>query len=202
MKQKELEMKIQKIPGFKNPKPSLEQYITPAPIVADIVFKAVQLEDIENKIVLDLGCGTGIFAYAAYLCGAEKVVGIDADKECINQARDFVFENKLCINYVINEIKNVNIVCDTVLMNPPFGAQKSNVRADRKFIKKAFEISQVFYSLHLTDTMDFIKKVVNSLNGEITQTKNYNFPIKHTFSFHKKGVKNYDVTMIRVKKKN
>ena len=26
-------------------------------------------------------------------------------------------------------------------MNPPFGAQKSNQKADRKFLEKAFEIS-------------------------------------------------------------
>jgi putative methylase len=200
MKQKELEMKLQKIPEFENPKPGLEQYITPAPIAADILFKAFQQGDIKDKIVVDLGCGTGIFAYGAYLLEAQKVVGVDIDKECIDKARSFVFENDLCINYVINEIKNINIVCDTVLMNPPFGAQKTNIRADRRFIEKAFEISQVFYSLHLSNTMDFVKKIISALNGNITHTKEYDFPIKHAFSFHKKPVKKYKISMIRVKK--
>ncbi len=200
MKQKELEILLQKIPDFKKPKPGLEQYITPAPIAADILFKAFQLGDIKDRIVVDLGCGTGIFAYGAYLLEAQKVVGVDNDRDCIDTARDFVFKNNLCINYGINEIRNVNIVCDTVLMNPPFGAQKTNIRADRKFIEKAFEISQVFYSLHLSNTMEFIKKIISSLNGKITHIQEYDFPIKHAFSFHKKPVKKYKISMIRVEK--
>ena len=69
MKQKELEMLLQKIPEFNSPKPNLEQYLTPAPIAADLLFTAAQYGDIENKIVVDLGCGTGIFSFGAYLCG-------------------------------------------------------------------------------------------------------------------------------------
>ncbi|MEF8879851.1 MAG: METTL5 family protein [Candidatus Thermoplasmatota archaeon] len=197
MKKKQLEMELQKIPDFDKPKPSLEQYVTPAPIAADIIFKAVQFGDIQNKIVIDLGCGTGIFAYGAYLCGAEKVMGIDIDKECINQARNYAYRNKIDINFNINRIKNVNAVCDTVLMNPPFGAQKGNIRADRKFLEKAREISSVTYSLHLTETLSFIEKLIELLDGDITFKKNYDFPIKRSFRFHKKDVSYQDVILIR-----
>lgn len=200
MKQKKLEILLQKIPKFESPKPDLEQYLTPAPIAADILYKAVELGDIEDKIVVDLGCGTGIFAYGAYLCGAKKVVGVDIDKNCINQARNFVYKNNIDINFVIKEIRNLSIVCDTVIMNPPFGAQKKNIRADRRFIEKAFEISSIFYSIHLSDTINFIKKCVESLNGKITHIERYNFSIKHAFPFHKKTVKTYNVSMIRVEK--
>ena len=54
MKKKELEIFLQKIPDFEKPKPTLEQYITPAEIAADIIFTAAQLGDIENKIILDI----------------------------------------------------------------------------------------------------------------------------------------------------
>jgi len=198
MKQKELEMLLQKVPKFNSPKPELEQYLTPAPIAADILYTAVKFGDIQGKIVADLGCGTGIFSYGAYLCGASQVVGFDVDCECIDQARDFACKNNYNINYVINEIRRVNIVCDTVIMNPPFGAQKSNIKADREFILKGFEIAGVIYSIHLTKTIPFIEKLVSALESEIDFTKEYKFPIKHTFDFHEKKSVNYDVTLVRI----
>lgn len=202
MKQKELEIILQKIPCFKNPKPELEQYITPAHIAADILFTAYHFGDIKNKIIVDLGCGTGIFSIGAQLLGAAKVVGIDIDNECIEQARNYVFEKKLDVNFMLNEVKNVSVVCDTIIMNPPFGAQKSNISADRAFIEKGFEISSVIYSLHLTKTIPFIEKMVAALQGEITHSKNYVFAIKHSFDFHKKKQMNYDVSLIRIHTKN
>jgi len=61
MKKKELEILLQKVPSFEKPVPHFEQYLTPASIAADIIFTAHQFGDIENKTVIDLGCGTGIF---------------------------------------------------------------------------------------------------------------------------------------------
>jgi putative methylase len=198
MKKKELEIFLQKIPDFEKPKPGLEQYITPAGIVADIIFIAFQMGDIENKIVLDLGCGTGIFSVGACVAGAKKVIGIDLDEDAIKTAKQFADENKLKIDFIVKDVKNVDILCDTVIMNPPFGAQKSNINADRRFIEKAFEKANVIYSLHLTKTVPFIKKMVSSLKGTIDFTKNYSFPIKHSQSFHAKKVVFFDVTLLRI----
>jgi 2-polyprenyl-6-hydroxyphenyl methylase/3-demethylubiquinone-9 3-methyltransferase len=39
--------------------------------------------NIQNRSFLDIGCGSGIFAIAASLLGAKKVVGIDISKESI-----------------------------------------------------------------------------------------------------------------------
>ena len=96
------------------------------------------------------------------------------------------------------DVKNVELRCDTVIMNPPFGAQKSNKKADRKFIEKGFEIAKVVYSIHLKKTITFIEKLINSLNGTITYQKDYIFPIKDTFFFHKKQVLNFEVTLLRI----
>ena len=79
MKKKQLEILLQKIPSFNNPIPGLEQYKTSADIAADIIFTAHQLGDIENKIVIDMGCGTGIFSVGSFLTGAKKVIGIDIE---------------------------------------------------------------------------------------------------------------------------
>ena len=83
-------------------------------------------------------------------------------------------------------------------MNPPFGAQKSNRWADRRFIEKGFEISKVIYSLHLTKTLDFIEKMILALEGEISYYKKYDFSIKHSYSFHSKKSLKFDVTLLKI----
>jgi putative methylase len=198
MKKKELEILLQKVPNFENPQPSLEQYLTPANIAADMIFIAHQSGDIQNKIVIDLGCGTGIFAIGAKITGAKKVMGFDIDKKIIEKATNYALNNNFNIKFYQNDIIEISEKCDTVLMNPPFGAQKSNLNADRKFIEKAFQISDVIYTLHLEKTIPFIKKMVKSLNGEITLNKNYSFQIKHAYSFHKKRFVEYEVSLLRI----
>jgi putative methylase len=198
MKKKELEIILQKVPLFENPVPHLEQYITPADIVADILFIASQFNDIKDKTVVDLGCGTGIFSFGASFVNAKKVIAVDIDKNSIKTAKEYAKKINNDITFLNQDVKDLDVKCDTVIMNPPFGAQKSSVKADRKFIEKAFEIAKVVYSLHLSDTIPFIEKMILSLNGEITYYKDYIFPIKHTFNFHNKKAVNYNVTLIRI----
>jgi putative methylase len=198
MKKKELEMLLQKIPLFEKPSPKLEQYLTPAGIAADIIFIAHQFGDIEDKIVFDLGCGTGIFSTGAILTGAKKVIGFDVDEKSIEIAKNYAEKNNYCIKFEVKNILDIREKCDTVIMNPPFGAQKSDRKADRKFIEKGFEIACVIYSLHLSKTVPFIEKMVSSLGGEITYSKDYVFPIRYSYEFHEKKVVYYDVSMLRI----
>jgi putative methylase len=198
MKQRQLEILLQQVPAPIKPKPALEQYPTPATIAADILFTAFQWGDIENKIVIDLGCGTGIFAVGAAVLGAKKVFGFDVDKKVITLAKEYAKTNKLLIEFRLQDVEAVDTACDTILMNPPFGAQKSNQNADRKFIEKGFELSQVIYTLHLKKTVPFLKKMIHALHGKIILQKDYVFPIKWMFNFHKKEVIIYDVTLLRI----
>jgi len=201
VKKKELEMILQRVPSFKNPSPQLEQYLTPAGIATDIIFIVHQFGDVEGKTVLDLGCGTGIFSVGAFVAGAGKVIGIDVDKESIGIARKYSEKNGMKIMFLVQDIKDVTAQCDTIIMNPPFGAQKSNQKADRKFIEKGFEVASVIYSLHLAKTVSFIQKLVDSLGGKITYSKDYTFPIKWTFKFHDKEVQKYEVVLLRIETK-
>jgi len=198
MKQKDLEIILQKVPFYERPNPFIEQYMTPANIAADIIFTAFQFGDIQDKKIIDLGCGTGIFSFAAKIANAKEVIGIDIDKESIEIAKNYAKKNNNNIQFFIKDVKDVDITCDTVITNPPFGAQKSNKWADRKFIEKGFEISKIIYSLHLSKTIPFIEKLVSALNGEINYKKEYIFPIKQTYFFHKKKMEKIDVTLLRI----
>ena len=198
MKKKELEILLQKVPPPNKPIPNLEQYMTPANIAADIIFTAHQFGDIENKIIVDLGCGTGIFSVGVTLIGSKKVIGIDIDKNIISIAKKYANKNNFKIEFKIIDVENVHEKCNTVIMNPPFGAQKSNRKADRMFIEKGFEISEVIYSIHLKKTIPFLEKMISSLGGTITYRKDYVFPIKWTFKFHDKKVSKYEVTLLRI----
>ena len=93
MKKKDLEIKLESIPAPKKTKPSLEQYITPAPIAADIIFIAHLNDDIQNKKIIDLGCGTGIFAIGAYITGASTVTAIDIDMDLLKIAKTYTKNN-------------------------------------------------------------------------------------------------------------
>jgi putative methylase len=198
MKKKELEILLQKIPSFEKPNPNLEQYITSADIASDIIYTAYQFGDIENKIIIDLGCGTGIFSIGTYLTGAKKVIGIDIDENAIRIAKEFSKNNNYDISFYKKDVTEVVNKCDTIFMNPPFGAQKNNLKADRKFIEKGFKISSVIYSIHLAKTLPFISKLVSILGGEINYSKDYIYSIKHSFNFHKKKIVNYNVANIRI----
>ena len=47
-----------------------------------------------GKVVLDVGCGTGILSMFCAKAGAKKVIAVD-NSEIINKAREIVFENGL-----------------------------------------------------------------------------------------------------------
>lgn len=195
MKKKKLEIILEQVPTHPQPNPQLEQYPTPSYIASDMLYFAHSLGDIENRKVMDLGCGCGIFALGAKLLGADSVIGMDIDEKAIDIARVYAQKLKLTVDFRVCEIKDFNEKGDTVIQNPPFGAQMRH--ADRPFLEKAMTLSNVVYSLHLSETQEFIEKLADKNNMLITHTKGYEFAIKHTFDFHTKEKKNFEVTMFR-----
>ncbi len=204
-KKRHLEMMLQNIPPHDNPKVHLEQYTTPASIASDILWNAHTLDDINDKVVADLGCGTGIFAIGAALLGARKVIGLDIDNDVIGTAK--MCASKMGVDDITEfksgDMKNFNLRADTVIQNPPFGAQKSGTKnADRVFMNKAVEIAPVIYSLHMGETEKFLNEYFHSLNANITHRFYYSFPIPHIYHFHKKEKINVDVVVLRIERNN
>jgi len=187
---------LQNIPPHPSPDPALEQYPTPAKIAADVLYHAHANGDIAGKSVLDLGCGTGIFAIGAALLGAEKVSAVDIDEKAVEIAQNTAREMGVDVEFLVSDVKEFEGKWDTVIMNPPFGAQKKH--ADRPFLKKAMEVADVVYSLHLTKTQEFIQKMVAKAGAAITDRKTYEFEIRYTYEFHEREKAHFDVTLFRI----
>lgn len=196
-KKKHLEMAIQKVPKHPNPKVDLEQYSTPATIAADLLWNAYSLGDIADKKVMDLGCGTGIFAIASKLLGATSAIGVDIDKDSTDLASSYCGD----VNFICSDICDLenDFDVDTIFQNPPFGSQKNAKKgADLKFISKAVELSpKVLYSFHMASTEEFLISYFEKNDLEITHIFRYNFPIPKIYEFHTRESANVEVIVIR-----
>lgn len=201
MNKKNLELVLSRLKGFLNPKPSLEQYITPSKIAASLLWEAYMHGDILNKTICDLGSGTGILSLGAGILGAKKVVGIEKDKEAVKIANEnkkiLKLENVVFLN---KDIKDIDIKADIVIQNPPFGVQKSAESKDVIFLKKAIEIAPIVYSIHAFVTLDFIKRFCNENNLGLKILKKESLRIPAIFTFHKKPKKEVNVVILRINK--
>jgi putative methylase len=198
MKQRELEIALQKLDGFAKPSPILEQYPTPAKIAADVLYIAHGFADIEGRRVIDLGCGTGIFSTGACMLGAAEVTGLDVDPEALKTARQNAIKVGCDVEFICDSVENASGSFDTCVMNPPFGSQ--NRHADIPFLDKAMELASVVYSLHNSETMDFLRRKIEKAGWNLEMEKKYKFEIRHTFSFHRKEKALFDVTLMRIVK--
>ena len=201
-RKKHLEMLMQSIPNHPKPKVNLEQYTTPAIISSDLLWNAFSLGDIEDKDVIDLGCGTGVFAIGSALLGAKSATGVDIDSDSIDLA--MATSNKLKIDnasFIVSNINDLNEALngDTIFQNPPFGSQKNaECGQDLNFIKKACELScDVLYSFHMASTEEFLIKYYDEIGLEITHIFRYRFPIPKIYDFHTKESRDVDVIVIR-----
>ncbi len=201
---KRLEMDLQKIPPHPNPKVEYEQYSTPATLASDLLWNAYTFGDIENKNILDLGCGTGIFVIGSLKLGATSAIGIDIDAESIKVANDYCNDlNIKKFNFITSDIEDItpNFEINTIFQNPPFGSQKKAKKgADLKFINKACEFNpEVIYSFHMASTQEFLIDYFNQKGFEVTHILHYEFKIPKLYDFHNKESKKVKVMVVRAK---
>jgi len=208
MNKKQLAIILSQLKENQIPKPELEQYTIPGELAAQIINIAFLSEDIKNKRVLDLGCGSGRLVIGVVLMGAKEVIGIDIDKDVLKIANGNVrMAEKLSNQKIGNKIRFINCNAsnwkekvDTVIQNPPFGIQK--LHADRLFLKKALECSDKIYSLHRSykKSRDFLNKFVQKNKGKIERIIKFKFRIPYMFKFHEKPFVEYDVDLLIISK--
>jgi putative methylase len=196
MRQRELEMRLQRLQGFTNPKADLEQYPTPAKIAAEVLYIAHAHGDIEGKSVFDPGCGNAIFSIGACLLGASRVTALDIDRGALDIAAANAGSAGCDIELICAPIEQADGRYDTCIMNPPFGSQTRH--ADIPFLEKALEVSDVVYSIHNSVTLDFLRKFIAEHGRVLDSERNYKFEIRHTFDFHRKERALFDVTLLRI----
>ena len=77
-------------------------------------------QDLENKVVIDFGCGSGILGIAALLLGAKKVIAVDNDPQALissqnNAGLNGIAETQL-ITYLPHQVP-LDIKADLVVAN-------------------------------------------------------------------------------------
>jgi putative methylase len=200
MKLKHLEMTLQCVGGFVRPRAALEQYQTPAPLAARLLYHALMKGDIEGKSVCDLGSGTGVLAIGAALLGAATVRGIEIDRNAVDAADANAAIIGVDVEFIVADVQDAALpgrvgTCDTVIMNPPFGAQRAH--ADRPFIDLALVTAPVTYGIFNAGSTQFIETYTAG-RAEISEKVGGVFPIRRTFSFHKKDVQDIEVEILRL----
>ncbi|MGZ4863369.1 MAG: METTL5 family protein [Halobacteriota archaeon] len=193
MKQRKLEITLEQAKVFDSPSAELEQYCTPATIAARLLHFAFLRGDIACKRVADLGCGTGVLALGAALLGG-FATGVDSDYLALEIARDNAKALDVAVTWVKSDIGSFDGTYDTVVMNPPFGAQKR--RSDRPFLRKALDVGQVIYLLHNAVVNGFVRHFVEP--HRVTDAISVKLPIAHTFKFHKEEVRYVDAIIYRI----
>ncbi len=223
VRRRDLERVLSEIEPNPRPKAHLEQYTIPSEVAAEILFMATYVhDDVVNKSVVDLGCGTGRLAIGAALLGARETFGVDVDKAATKAAlkNAETMKVKERTHWIVADIDAIHGDFDTVVQNPPFGVQTR--KADRKFIKKSLELGHRIYSLHKASegTQDlvtrlrgagarckqiskstFVKRYIEKHGGEIKEVYVMSMTIPHMFEFHRKRKHEFVVNLYIMEKR-
>ena len=191
-----MERTLQSLEPVSRPRSTAEQYPTPAGIAAEVLHFALARGDIAGRSVGDLGCGNGILAIGARLSGAARVVGIDADPESIAVARRNGERAGVEVTWILADVARFHESFETILMNPPFGAQTP--RADRPFLDAAVANGRVVYLFLNGKSDEFVRRRIEVSGGRITDRLAYAFPISHLFAFHRDETRTTEVLLFRV----
>lgn len=161
MRLRQLESHLQAVRAFSVPKAELEQYGTTPHLAAQLGRMLVDNDDVEGKVLCDLGCGAGMLSIAAAMVGASQVVGVDIDEDALSTARENVVEYDMedTVDLLRMDVCDMTLMkrFDTVVMNPPFGTKRHGI--DMQFLFTAINLAKhTVYSMHKTTTRDFIQK--------------------------------------------
>ena len=130
--------------------------------------------DLQNKSVLDMGCGTGVLAILAIKLGAGKAVGIDIDEWSVENSRENCINNgcedielklgnkELLDNYSNFDVILANINKNVLLEQLPFYAKLLDT--DGTLLLSGF----------FTTDVDDLRKRAESLGLKLVQSYNRN----------------------------
>jgi putative methylase len=205
MKLNELRSKLEMLSPIADPSPSLEQYSTPAGTASLILYNAAMSGDIEGRKIADLGCGNGIFSIGCALLGASYVLGADVSPACIRASRENAtrtLDGALLkrVHFRKANVLEIRGRFDTVFQNPPFGSQSRN--ADVPFIKKALELADVVYTIHISTTRAFIEEKILEYGGRLVFSAEFDYSMPRMFTYHKQDSRKFRLILYKAVKNN
>jgi putative methylase len=169
---------------FPAPSSAEEQVVTPAERAAELLGEAELRGDIAGRTVADLGSGTGVLAIGAALLGAAEVFGVERDATAMLTARRNADRVGVSVRWVEEEVEGFRSPVQTVLMNPPFGAQKRG--ADRPFWDAAIAVaSGAIYAFALADSRTFIERRAVGGGARIESRRAVRWVLPRTFAHHR-----------------
>lgn len=221
-----LARRLEHIADFVDPSVELEQYLTPAELAAHVVYLAAVQGDLHDRLVVDLGAGTGMLALAASYYGPAVVLGVELDPVALDRARENECRlaeragtdgrNRTTCSWVradatrlpldrsrLEDASDRPVTPDhaggvTVLSNPPFGAQRGNRHADRRFLQAIGPIADVSYTIHNEGSQSFVESFVDDAGGDLTHGFAADFPIDHRFGFHDRERTTLEAEVFRI----
>jgi len=209
---KEFIFRIQNTETFIDPKVELEQYSIDASCAVDIIYIAgFEFNDINQKIIVDLGAGTGRLSIASTFFKPAYVLSVDIDLSALfilkKNIKKLQLENiifPICTDVKYFEISKFLLLKNsqiTTIMNPPFGVKKRT--ADRIFLERAFAFSNIVYSIHLANkgVHNFISNFIRKYNWKIDYVLPFNMILERSFQFHEQKKKKINVNLYRFIKK-
>lgn len=197
-----LERRLSEVEDFSDPDPGLEQYRTPANVAAHLVSLADLQDDIEDQVVLDLGCGTGMLGLGAALMGPARVIGIEIDDRALETARwnELIVDADTHVDWVRGDVGQLPICSTdcTVLANPPFGAHADNRHADREFLEVIARMATVSYTIHNEGSTEFVEAFTMDNGGRITHAFRVEFPLPKQFLHHEAATQSIQAELYRI----
>lgn len=185
MKRTQLVRALAQVPEFPHPNPSLEQVRTPVEAACELLEAALAREDLSGRSVVDLGSGTGLLAIGAALLGAGPVTGVEQDPVALEAAKGAAQRLGAAVDWVAADVANWGGIADTVVMNPPFGAQRAH--ADRPFWERAFATARRrVYAFASAESRTFIERRTVERGAHIDETRKVDWPFPRTFPHHRK----------------
>ena len=102
-------------------------------------FEKAIAENVKDKIVIDIGCGTGILSFFALRHGAKHVYAIDSNSKCIeyskalaktNNFKNITFINKSCFDVKLPQ--KADVLISEVIGNSPLSEHILDIFEDAK----------------------------------------------------------------------
>lgn len=202
---KRLEMALSNLESYEFGEVRVEQYSTPSSIAADILWDCYMKGGLEGKVIVDLGCGSGILGIGCLMLGAKKVHFVDSESSALDllaknleKMKEVLSECTGSFDVTKSDVTGFETNVDTCIMNPPFGTKLKHI--DRRFLEQAFKFANLTYSFHKTSTIDYISTWSKKQGMKVVERFDFKYLLKKTMKHHRKDKQYIQVSCLIFKK--